>query len=99
MSRPGRSCTSESSRLLSSDSVTIGLVGCGGMGVRHLQAYAALDRVGARRLELVAVCDPRPDAAEHAATLAEALLGSRPAIFTDHEELINSGAVEALDVV
>ena len=69
------------------------------MCIRHLHAYAALDRVGARRLELAAVCDPRPEAAEHAATVVEALLGSRPAVFTDHEKLIDSGDVEALDVV
>lgn len=89
----------KSSRELSRDSVTIGLVGCGGMGVRHLHAYATLDRVGARRLELAAVCDPRREAAEHAAALAEEQLGSRPAVFTDHAELIASGVVEALDVV
>jgi predicted dehydrogenase len=69
------------------------------MGVRHLHAYAALDRIGARRLELTAICDPRPEAAEHAAAVAEALLGSRPAVFADHEQLIDSGAVQALDVV
>jgi predicted dehydrogenase len=84
---------------LSGDQVSIGLVGCGGMGMRHLHAYAALDRVGARRFELTAVCDPRPEAAEQAAAAAEALLGTRPAVFADHEELIGSGAVEALDVV
>jgi predicted dehydrogenase len=84
---------------LSGDRVSIGLVGCGGMGVRHLHAYAALDRVEARRFDLAAVCDPRPEAADHAAAVAEALLGSRPAVFTDHEELIAGGAVEALDVV
>ena len=38
--------------------------------------------------ELAAVCDPRLGAAEEAAGLAEEILGSRPAVYSDHEELI-----------
>ena len=49
--------------------------------------------------ELAAVCDPRLGAAEEAAGLAEEILGSRPAVYSDHEELISSGAVQALDIV
>jgi predicted dehydrogenase len=45
------------------------------------------------------VCDPRQDAAEHAADLVEELLGARPAVFASAEELIASGAVEAIDLV
>ena len=81
------------------DPLAIGLVGCGGMGRRHLRAYAALAGVGPGEFDLAAVCDPRPDAAEQAAELAEELLGTRPQVFTAHEELIASGIVEALDVV
>jgi len=79
--------------------LSIGLVGCGGMGHRHLRAYGALRRVGASRFAVAAVCDPRVAAAEHAADLAEELLGARPAVFSDFEQLIASGAVAALDVV
>jgi predicted dehydrogenase len=82
-----------------SDKLSIGLVGCGGMGHRHLRAYGALRRVGASRFELAAVCDPRVAAAEEAADVAEKLLGVRPSVFSDHEQLIASGGVEALDVV
>ena len=77
----------------------IGLVGCGGMGRRHLAAHRALRQAGASRWQLAAVCDPRREAAEKAADLAEEFLGARPLIFADHEELIASGAVRALDVV
>jgi predicted dehydrogenase len=45
----------------------IGLVGCGGMGHRHLRSYGALRSVGANGFKLAAVCDPRREAAEHAA--------------------------------
>jgi predicted dehydrogenase len=69
------------------------------MGRRHLRAYAALRAVGADEFELAAVCDSRLGAAEEAAGLAEEILGSRPAVYSDHEELIASGAVQALDLV
>lgn len=69
------------------------------MGRRHLRAYAALRAVGADEFELAAVCDPRLGAAEEAAGLAEEILGLRPAVYSDHEELIASGAVQALDLV
>ena len=79
--------------------LAIGLVGCGGMGSRHLRAYAALASVGAPGFAVSAVCDPRPEAAESAAAVAAELLGARPAVFSHHEQLIASGVVEALDVV
>jgi predicted dehydrogenase len=69
------------------------------MGHRHLRAYCALARVGAGDFELAAVCDPRIEAAEDAAGLVEELLGRRPAVFSSSDELIASGAVEAIDLV
>ena len=69
------------------------------MGRRHLHAYRALRAVGAEGFELAAVCDQRLGAAEEAAGLAEEILGARPAVYSDHEELISSGAVQALDLV
>lgn len=79
--------------------IAIGLVGCGGMGHRHLRGYDALRRVGAQRFTLAAVCDPRREAAEHAADLVAELFGSRPKVFTSSDELIVSGAIEAIDLV
>jgi predicted dehydrogenase len=79
--------------------LAIGLVGCGGMGRRHLRAYGALADVGSKEFDVAAVCDPRPAAAEDAAALVEELLGTRPQVFSTHEELIASGLVEAVDVV
>ena len=81
------------------DRLAIGLVGCGGMGHRHLRAYRALWEIGARDFAIVAVCDPRASAAEGAADAVEASLGHRPAVYLDHGELIASGVVEALDIV
>jgi predicted dehydrogenase len=45
------------------DPIAIGLIGCGGMGRRHLRAYAAVAGVSPDEFKLVAVCDPRPGAA------------------------------------
>ena len=81
------------------DPIAIGLIGCGGMGRRHLRAYAAVAGVSPDEFKLVAVCDPRPDAAAQAAELAEELLGTRPRVFSSHQELIGSGIAEAVDVV
>jgi predicted dehydrogenase len=69
------------------------------MGHRHLHAYGALHRAGADGFELAAVCDPRREAAEHAADLVVELLGSRPAVFSSADELVASGAVQAIDLV
>ena len=41
------------------DPIAIGLIGCGGMGRRHLRAYAAVADVSPGEFDLVAVCDPR----------------------------------------
>jgi predicted dehydrogenase len=81
------------------DRLSIGLVGCGGMGRRHLLAYKALHDVGAHEFEVLAVCDPLRSVADEAADLAEEFFGRRPAVFFDHAELIASQAVRALDVV
>jgi predicted dehydrogenase len=80
------------------DPRAIGLVGCGGMGRRHLHAYRALRKAGGEPFDLVAVCDPHPEAARAAADLAEQLLGSRPQVYADTRHLIASRAVEALDI-
>ncbi|HTW98780.1 MAG TPA: Gfo/Idh/MocA family oxidoreductase [Acidimicrobiales bacterium] len=79
--------------------IALGVIGCGGMGRRHLRAYRALRDAGSDRFEIVALCDVRREAAEEAAVLVEELLGSRPAVVTDYESLLASGTVEALDVV
>ncbi|MBL8594141.1 MAG: hypothetical protein JNK01_15760, partial [Devosia sp.] len=60
--------------------VPVCLVGCGGMGSRHVQGFARLQRSGLSNVRLVAVCDVRQDNAERVAGEAEKLLGYRPKI-------------------
>lgn len=65
------------------EKVPIAIVGCGGMGGRHLLGLRQLYDVGLGNVELVAVCDLRRDNADFLADNAEQLLGQRPQVFQD----------------
>jgi predicted dehydrogenase len=67
--------------------VPIAIVGCGGMGRRHLNGILELHEQKSSPVELAAVCDLRRDNAENLAADAEKLLGGRPLIFSDLEEM------------
>ena len=75
------------------------LVGCGGMGRRHLAGYAALAGTGISNIDVVGVCDLRAEVAEAAADEAERLLGRRPRVFTSATAAIEDASVAAFDVV
>ena len=70
--------------------IPLAIVGCGGMGGRHLLGLKELYDSGMCNVELVAVCDPRRDNAERLADDAAALLGRRPRIFGDMEEMVHA---------
>lgn len=75
------------------------LVGCGGMGSRHVGALHALRATGMSNLDLVAVCDLREDNALRVADEAYDLLGRRPQVFVDLEDALAHSGAEAFDVV
>ena len=82
------------------DRIRIALVGCGGMGTRHLYGLAELTKTPFANVELAAVCDIRPENGELAAGEAEKLLGSRPQVFTDLERMAREVPdLHAVDVV
>ena len=82
------------------DKIRLGLVGCGGMGTRHLYGLRELAQTQFNNVELVALCDIRRENAELAAAEAEKLLGVQPAIFTDLEEMARQTPdLTAVDVV
>ena len=64
----------------------IALIGCGGMGRRHIVGFQKLREIGRQDIELVAVCDPFRANAEMARDVAQGLLGTAPAIFGSFEE-------------
>lgn len=69
------------------EKIRLAIVGCGGMGHRHLYGLAELKNAGLSRFDLVAACDPVSDSAESLAAQAEERLGVRPTVVTHMEEL------------
>ena len=82
------------------DRVPIAIVGCGGMGRRHLTGVAALYKSDFRNLDLVAVCDLNARNANDLADEAEQQLGQRPSVFTSLEEMKRARPeIRGVDVV
>ena len=79
------------------DDIALAIVGCGGMGHRHLEGLAELARAGLSPYRLVGVCDPVADNAASLAAAAERHFGARPAAVAGMEQLASLG-VEAVDV-
>ena len=69
------------------------------MGSRHVRGFAALKRSGFSNVDLVAVCDIRPDNAKRVSDEAEELLGRRPRIFASITDVLSDPWIAALDVV
>ena len=78
--------------------LNIALVGCGGMGLRHLYGFIEHSKKF-DTLNLVAVCDVNDQAARHVADVAEEQLGKRPAIHTDFDAMLASESLDAIDIV
>ena len=78
--------------------LTFGLVGCGGMGRRHIGGMARLKAVDRLNFDLVAVCDLFPHSAQAAADLAEEKLGRKPAQFTNLTDMLKATQLDAIIV-
>jgi predicted dehydrogenase len=78
--------------------VRLAIIGCGGMGRRHLAGLAELSRTSHMNCNLVAVCDPNRQNAEDLADEAHELLGGRPVVFGDAERMVRDiDGLEAAD--
>ena len=77
--------------------IRLAIVGCGGMGHRHLYGLAELHRAGWDDFTLVGACDPVRENAESLADQAAEYFGSRPSVVGDLDQLAAVG-VEAVDV-
>lgn len=77
--------------------IPLAIVGCGGMGHRHLYGLNELHKAGFNRFELVAACDPVGDNAASLAAQAAEFFGRRPALVSTVEELAPLG-VQAVDI-
>lgn len=69
------------------DRMQLAIVGCGGMGGRHLYGLKALEEAGCCPFDLVGACDVRRDNAVYLAERAEGMLGRRPQVFGDMEAM------------
>ena len=63
-------------------------VGCGGMGRRHLRGMARSHEARFANIELVAVCDLNQDNANFLADEAHELLGERPRVYADIDQMV-----------
>lgn len=77
--------------------IPLAIVGCGGMGHRHLFGLAELYNAGISPFELVAACDPVTANAESLADAAAERLGTRPQVVASLAELKPLG-VAAVDI-
>jgi predicted dehydrogenase len=76
----------------------IAIVGCGGMGRRHLAGLTELERCVGHLVELVAVCDLNEANANDLADEARQLLGYRPAVFSSIDGMMaGTDGLEAAD--
>lgn len=77
--------------------INLAIVGCGGMGTRHLRGLAELQKHGLSEFNLVALCDPVLDNANLLADEAAERFGTRPAVVPALAELAVHG-VQAVDI-
>ncbi len=73
----------------------LAIVGCGGMGRRHLAGLAELDHRIGRLVDLAAICDANEHRATELADEAEAVLGYRPAVVRSIDALTSQ--IEGLE--
>ena len=77
----------------------LAVIGCGGMGGRHLYGLKALEDIGQCPFDLVGACDVNGDNATYLADRAEAMLGRRPQEFTDMEAMAAAlPGLQAVDI-
>ena len=81
------------------EKIPLCLIGCGGMGHRHILAYKELEDSGIGNIELVGVCDLNPDNADLGKREVERLFGRTPLVFTDLDGVVAHPDIAAVDVV
>ena len=76
----------------------LGIIGCGGMGLRHMHGISELMKYS-EIMKLEAVCDLHESAANFVASKAEEITGKRPTVFTSLEEMLQESDIDVLDIV
>ena len=82
------------------EKVELAVIGCGGMGGRHLSGLNELLSTPFANIELVGLCDINRDNAVMAAAQVEQMMGFRPPVFTSVEGMAAAlPGLQAVDVV
>ena len=81
------------------EKVPLCVIGCGGMGHRHILGYKELEDSGISNIEVVAVCDTQRQNAELGAREVERLFGKRPMVYTNIDDVLANSEIAAVDVV
>jgi predicted dehydrogenase len=76
--------------------LSLALVGCGGMGRRHILGMEKLHAAGRMDFDLAAVCDVFPESASRLAGLAGDLLGRKPDEYNDFSEMVRAAKPDAI---
>jgi predicted dehydrogenase len=79
--------------------ISVGLIGCGFMGRRHIAGLSALKKANMQNYSLDAVFDLDLPTANAAADLAEELLGVRPRTYGSLSEFLSDSNIIAVDIV
>jgi len=78
--------------------LTLGLIGCGGIARRHILSLKELNDRGLEGCDVVAVCDANEAAAREKATLIQTELGQQPTVYTDYKELLDKETIDGADL-
>jgi predicted dehydrogenase len=76
--------------------LSVALVGCGGMGRRHILGMKKLHAAGRMAFDLAAVCDVFPESAARLAGLAEERIGHRPDEYHDLSAMVRAARLDAI---
>lgn len=79
--------------------LSLGLIGCGGMGLRHARAVVEMAARGHRPVEIAAICDADEGRRAKVAALISAAGGKPPRAYSNVEALLADAAVAAVDIV
>jgi predicted dehydrogenase len=78
--------------------IRLAIIGCGGMGQRHLAGLIETEQVGINRFDLVGACDPVSDNAQELASLAQKHFDEPPVVASNLHELTRLVDVDAVDI-
>ncbi|RLE59240.1 MAG: hypothetical protein DRN53_07350, partial [Thermoprotei archaeon] len=76
----------------------LAVIGCGGVGIRHIEGIAQLYRAGFEDIEIAAVCDLDRVKAEQAIAKIAVLQGTTPRVYTDYKRMIKEVDLDAVDI-